>query len=65
MIYVIVGPTGVGKSSLALSYAKRNDALIINGDAFQCYKEMLIGTAKPSSEERMGEKHFPHILPKC
>ena len=58
MIYVIVGPTGVGKSSLALSYAKRNDALIINGDAFQCYKEMLIGTAKPSSEERNIVPHY-------
>ena len=59
MIFVIVGPTGVGKSSLALEYAKKHDAYIVNGDAFQCYKEMNIGTAKPSIEER---SILPHYL---
>ena len=58
MIFVIVGPTGVGKSSLALEYAKKHDAYIVNGDAFQCYKEMNIGTAKPSIEERSTLPHY-------
>lgn len=59
MIFVIVGPTGVGKSSLALEYSLKHDALIVNGDVFQCYKEMNIGTAKPPLEER---KKVPHYL---
>ena len=58
MIFVIVGPTGVGKSSLALKYALENNAAIINGDVFQCYKEMSIGTAKPSLEERSKAPHY-------
>lgn len=58
MIFVIVGPTGVGKSSLALEYAEKHDAYIVNGDAFQCYKEMNIGTAKPSLEERSTLPHY-------
>lgn len=58
MIFVIVGPTGVGKSSLGLEYVLRNDGYIVNGDAFQCYKEMNIGTAKPSLEERKKADHF-------
>lgn len=59
MIYVIVGPTGVGKTKLSLEYALKHDAVIVNGDAFQCYKEMNIGTAKPTLEER---KLVPHYL---
>jgi tRNA dimethylallyltransferase len=59
MIVVIVGPTGVGKSSLALKVAKAINGVIINGDAFQSYKEMDIGTAKPTLEER---KEVPHYL---
>ena len=59
MIYVIVGPTGVGKTKLSLEYALKHDAVIVNGDAFQCYKDMNIGTAKPTLEER---KLVPHYL---
>lgn len=58
MIYVIVGPTGVGKSKLSIEYAEKHNAYIVNGDAFQCYKEMNIGTAKPSIEERSKVPHF-------
>lgn len=58
MIFVIVGPTGVGKSTLGLNFAKNNNAVIVNGDAFQCYKEMNIGTAKPSIEERNIVPHY-------
>lgn len=59
MIICIVGPTGVGKSKLALRLAKKINGEIVNGDAFQIYKEMDIGTAKPTVEER---KLVPHHL---
>jgi tRNA dimethylallyltransferase len=58
MIIVIVGPTGVGKSSLALRVAKDYNGVIINGDAFQSYKGMDIGTAKPTKEERSLVPHY-------
>lgn len=48
MIIVIIGPTGVGKTKLSLSLAKKYNAEIINADAMQVYKEMNIGTAKVS-----------------
>ena len=50
MIIVITGPTCMGKSETALAVAKTFNAEIINGDAFQCYKEMDIGVAKPPKE---------------
>lgn len=56
-IIVIVGPTGVGKTSLSLSLAKNYNAEIINIDAMQIYKEMNIGTAKI-----MDTKGIPHHL---
>ena len=65
MIICIVGPTGVGKSKLALSLAKRLNGEIVNGDAFQIYKEMDIGTAKPTLEERSIVPHhlFDYVEP--
>ena len=42
MIVVIIGPTGVGKTKLSLSLAKKYEAEIINADAMQIYKEMNI-----------------------
>ncbi len=59
MIICIVGPTGVGKSALALRLAKATHGEIINGDAFQIYDEMNIGTAKPSKDEM---REIPHHL---
>jgi len=47
-LIAIVGPTGVGKSSLGLSIAQRFDGEIINSDSRQIYRHMDIGTAKPS-----------------
>ncbi len=49
MIYVIGGPTGSGKSSLAVSLRKRWGAPILNADAFQMYRGMDIGTNKETS----------------
>jgi len=50
MIIVITGPTCTGKSETALEVAKVFNAEIVNGDVFQCYKEMDIGVAKPPIE---------------
>ena len=58
-IIVIVGPTGVGKTKLSIELAKKLDAEIINGDSVSIYKELDIGSAKPSLEEREG---IPHHL---
>lgn len=58
-IVIIAGPTGAGKSSLALTLARRYDAEIINLDAFQIYRGMRIGTAQPTDEE---QRLVPHWL---
>lgn len=57
MIYVICGPTASGKSALAVSFAKAIGGQIVNGDAFQVYQGLNIGTAKPSLEERSEVVH--------
>ncbi len=58
MIIVIVGPTGVGKTKLSVELAKKYNAIILNADAVQVYKELNIGSAKPSDEEKCGIKHI-------
>ena len=50
-LVVIVGPTASGKTSLAIDVARYFDTEIISADSRQLYKEMQIGTAKPSAEE--------------
>jgi tRNA dimethylallyltransferase len=55
----LVGPTGAGKSAIALTIAERLDAEIVNADSRQLYRGMDIGTAKPSAEER---RTVPHHL---
>lgn len=50
-VYIIVGPTAVGKTSLAIQLAKHLQTEIISADARQCYKELSIGVARPSQEE--------------
>ena len=58
-IIVIVGPTGVGKTKLSVELAKKLDAEIINGDSVAIYKELDIGSAKPTINER---ESIPHHL---
>jgi tRNA dimethylallyltransferase len=53
----IVGPTGTGKSALALDVAERVGGEIVNADAMQLYRGMDIGTAKLSVAERRGIPH--------
>lgn len=50
-ILAIVGPTATGKTRLAIELAKKLDGEIINADSMQVYKELNIGTAKPSKSE--------------
>lgn len=58
-IIVIVGPTGVGKTKLSVELAKKVNAEIINGDSMQVYKQLNIGTAKATEEEK---QNIPHHL---
>ena len=55
----IVGPTATGKSSVALELAQKNQFEIVNADSLQVYKELDIGTAKPTQEE---QSLVPHHL---
>lgn len=59
-IIVIVGPTGVGKTKLSVELARKLDAEIINGDSVAIYKELNIGSAKPTILERDGIVH--HLI---
>lgn len=51
LLISIVGPTAVGKTSLAIELAQWLDAEIVSADSRQFYREMTIGTAKPSKQE--------------
>lgn len=53
----VIGPTGTGKSALALEFAERVGGEIVNADAMQQYRGMDIGTAKLTVEERRGIPH--------
>jgi tRNA dimethylallyltransferase len=50
-VYIIVGPTAVGNTALAIQLAKHFQTEIISADARQCYKELNIGVARPSEDE--------------
>ena len=58
MIYVVVGPTGVGKTKLSISLAKKLNAIVLNADSMQVYKELNVGTAKIKEEEKDGVPHY-------
>jgi tRNA dimethylallyltransferase len=55
---VILGPTAVGKTALAIAVAQHFKTHIISADSRQCYREMHIGVAKPSSDELAAVKHY-------
>ncbi len=59
-LIIIVGPTAVGKTALALALADHLGGEIISADSMQVYRHMDIGTAKPSPEERQQVRH--HLL---
>jgi tRNA dimethylallyltransferase len=56
---LIAGPTASGKSALALELAQTHDAVIINTDSMQVYRDLRIITARPAPEE---EARVPHRL---
>ena len=57
-VIVICGPTASGKTSLSIELAKRINGEIVSCDSMQIYKDMTIGTAKPTVEEMQGIKHY-------
>ena len=57
-VLVIGGPTSVGKSQLALDIAKQIQAPIVSADAMTIYRDLNIGTAKPSATELEQVQHF-------
>lgn len=56
-VLIITGPTGSGKTKLSLALAESIKTDIINGDAFQVYRQMNIGTAKILPSEQRGITH--------
>ena len=58
LILCVVGPTGVGKTKLSVELAKHYNAIIVNGDSMQVYKELNIGTAKVTDKEKEGVEHL-------
>lgn len=59
-IICVVGPTASGKTALSIALAKKYSAEIVSCDSMQIYKDMDIGTAKPSAEEMDGVPH--HLI---
>lgn len=62
-LLVLLGPTAVGKTQFALNLAQRYGSPIINADSRQLYRDIPIGTAAPTTEERaLVEHHFVGTL---
>jgi len=57
---IILGATATGKTSISISLAKALNTEIINADSMYIYKELSIGTAKPTAAEMDGVKH--HLI---
>lgn len=57
-VVVICGPTASGKTALSIQLAQKINGEIISSDSMQIYKDMNIGTAKPTIEEMQGIKHY-------
>jgi len=59
LLVVLLGPTGSGKTALSLTLARRFHGEIVSCDSVAVYRDMEVGTAKPSPEER---REIPHHL---
>jgi tRNA dimethylallyltransferase len=57
-VIVIAGPTAAGKTALAIQVAQAYGTAIISADSRQCYRELSIGTAKPSPQELQTVPHY-------
>lgn len=58
VLYVLLGPTAVGKTELALQIAEKLGSPILNCDSRQIYRGMEIGTAAPSKEQQQRVRHY-------
>lgn len=56
-VYIVVGPTAVGKTAYATELAKKLKTEIISADARQCFKELNIGVARPKEAELTSVPH--------
>ncbi len=59
-LIIVSGPTATGKTSVSIKFAKKLKAPIVNFDSLLFYKELTVGTAKPTLEEREGVEH--HLI---
>lgn len=57
-LFVVLGPTGVGKTDLCLSVARHMDSPVINADSRQIFAELPIGTAAPTKEQQQMVRHY-------
>ena len=57
-VIAIIGPTAVGKTALSFSLADHYGTDLISGDAYQIYRHMDIGTAKPTADELAQYRHY-------
>jgi tRNA dimethylallyltransferase len=60
LLWVVVGPTASGKTSLAIELCEEHNGEIVSADSVQVYRHFEIGTGKPSSEERARARH--HLI---
>jgi tRNA dimethylallyltransferase len=59
-LLILVGPTAVGKTAVAIEVARRLDGEIVSADSMQIYKDLDLGTAKPTPAERAAVPH--HLI---
>src|SRR5688572_3139513 len=62
-LVVLLGPTAVGKTALSLQLAQRFNGEIVSADSRQIYRQMDIGTAKPTPDEQAQAPH--HLIDLC
>jgi tRNA dimethylallyltransferase len=58
ILIVVGGPTASGKTAVGIELSKHYDTVVVSADSRQFYREMSIGTAKPSHEELASAKHY-------
>ena len=59
-LWVVVGPTASGKTSLAIELCEQYDGEVVSADSVQVYRHFEVGTGKPSAEERARARH--HLI---
>ena len=57
-LHIILGPTGVGKTDYALALARRVGSPVVSCDSRQVFREMRIGTARPTDEQLASVRHY-------